>query len=295
MKYVLGIDGGGTKLELCLADLSGRSVERVRLDQPCNPWSSGVDSVAQTIRDGLNHFKPYHDDIVHIVAGIGGMLEHNQYTDRLQAVLKEVCPDILLTGDLLTSFRAGTDSSTGIMAICGTGSSIALFTDTALEPMVFDGVGTSGRELSLALARACQRGTIGAAGAAYLRHKAPAIDSLSTTHELYHDPSIKTLSSAVAELAVTSDEFKDMQPIIDTAVDRWRFKLYGYSRLFLQYQQGVTKIPIIIDGGVWNFDYFRTNITQPLVTEFPEIQFLFDKHTRPVDGAVRMALDLYKR
>lgn len=287
---MIGIDGGGSKLELCVADLAGSSIKTVRIERGCNPWSNGLVQTVQSLKEVLSQVASYKNDTQCIVAGMAGMLDENKFTRPLREVLESFCPNVVLTGDLPTSFRAVSDARSGLIAIAGTGSSLLLFKSDGSH-MAWDGVAPSGRDLGISLVRAWQRGSLGTAGAAFMQQHAQDIYALQTSDEIYHHAVIPKLGRLVAELDESVAEFKDLTIIIDTLVDRWRFKLYGFSKLYRQLEPGEGELSIVLNGGLWNFDYFRRNIVEPLSEEFPLSRFMFDPELPPVKGAVKLALE----
>jgi hypothetical protein len=290
MQYVIGVDGGGSKLELCVADLDGRIVKTVRVERGCNPWNNGLEQTLQVLNEAFDQVASYKDDTQCIAAGMAGMLDNNKFTQPLREVLESFCSKVVLTGDLPTSFRAVSDAQSGLIAIAGTGSSLLLLKSDGSH-MVWDGVAPSGRDLGISLVRAWQRGSLGDAGAAFMHQHAQSVFALETSEGTYHHAAIPKLGRLVAELDESSAEFNDLKIIIDALIDRWRFKLYGFSKLYRQFEPDDEELQIVLNGGLWRFDYFRRNIVKPLSAEFPRTRFLFDPERPPVKGAIKMALE----
>lgn len=71
-KYLLGIDGGGTKTEFLLTDLNGKEIRRLILG-PSNPVSTGIESTYSVLNDGIKEIcKGFNFSEISAYAGIAG-------------------------------------------------------------------------------------------------------------------------------------------------------------------------------------------------------------------------------
>ena len=75
MKYIVGLDGGGTKTNCVFADLSGKSVLQFS-GGPSNFLSIGTEKAASNIssliKSGLTKLNSEFNDIAIILAGVSG-------------------------------------------------------------------------------------------------------------------------------------------------------------------------------------------------------------------------------
>lgn len=291
-KYLLGIDGGGTKTEFAIADTSLKVIKTIRINKGSNPWGVGLAATLAVLDEGLKQLEEYKPHTVQAVAGISGCFVPNKFTEAIEQRLTTFCPNSRVVGDLPISFRAGTDQPTGIIAIAGTGSSVVHFFSEG-SPYVYDGVSVGGRDLGYWIAQAYLRGTLqGKAGRAFVAKTAPVLGegSLRTTADFYHSNQLNQLAKHISELSATSPEFKDLQIWIDVAADRWAYKLYGIVTKFINKEQ-LSSVPLVLSGSLWKLAYVREHVIHSLEKEFPEVHVLWDPKVRPVVGALRLAQD----
>ncbi len=295
MKYFIGIDGGGSKTDFVVADEQLQVIQKVHIQKSTNPWQSGLAETLAVLDEGFRQLGDYKSEAVAIVAGIGGCFSPNKFTAAIEDRLRQFCPQAHLVGDLPIGFRAVTERSTGIVAIAGTGSSVVQFFSDGSH-YLYDAVGCGGRDIGYWLAMAYRRQQLGEAGRAFLRQVAPIMegDTLQTTEDFYHDTALRELSRHVSELDIESEAFADIRATIDLAADRWRFKLYGIITKFLLKEPGASDVILVLSGGLWKFDYFRNQVSDPLKQEFPGLSIVFEPQAEPTLGALRMARELAK-
>lgn len=121
LRYLLGIDGGGTKTELLLTDLSGNEVDRLILGAS-NPVDIGMEATRQVLREGIRQLCSSIDlREVSVYAGLaGGITGNNQETVRL--FLKSLGFGAVASGsDVDTALQVCLQSGDGICLIMGTG------------------------------------------------------------------------------------------------------------------------------------------------------------------------------
>ena len=129
MKYLLGLDGGGTKTDMLLCMTDGTVVIRC-IGGPSSLTGQTEQEVYENIRYTLNQalvdFKTEKDTIVGFYAGISGAgLKTNQ--DKYREMFSELLPNAEKTdvgSDAVNALSSGTGQGDGIIAIAGTGSSV---------------------------------------------------------------------------------------------------------------------------------------------------------------------------
>lgn len=129
MKYLLGLDGGGTKTDMLLCTLDGTVI--------CRSIGGPSSLTGQTEKEAYSHIKETadklllccdlkKDNIVGFYAGISGAgLQANQ--DRFRNMFSEILPDVQafdVGSDAINALSSGIGQGDGIIAIAGTGSSI---------------------------------------------------------------------------------------------------------------------------------------------------------------------------
>lgn len=136
-KYVIGVDGGGTKTVAALADLNGKILS-IAKSGSSNPRNVGIKISAENIAKAINKVLPRtfsHQKvrgkkkakILAVFIGLPALEE--EYRDKKEKIKKEISKriskglgnKIKIDSDQLIAFRSGTDEKNGIMIIAGTG------------------------------------------------------------------------------------------------------------------------------------------------------------------------------
>lgn len=127
MKYLLGVDGGGTKTAFMLTDLDGNSVASITLSRS-NPNDIGIDNTIALLLEGFSSLCEQtgitNDCISAIFAGIAGVTA-NDFISRIKAAVSVAYPDSLIgvNHDGVNILYAAFPESDGAGVICGTGTS----------------------------------------------------------------------------------------------------------------------------------------------------------------------------
>lgn len=129
MRYILGIDAGGTKTHFVLADESGRLIAQAKSGQ-ANLHSASPDDIVANLKAGWKTLAK-ESGLKNIilsdcVAGIAG-LDSDSDLDVARKVMKKAFGAALpartkLVNDTVVGFRAGSKTGVGICVIGGTGS-----------------------------------------------------------------------------------------------------------------------------------------------------------------------------
>ena len=81
IKYLLGIDGGGTKTEFLLTDLNGKEIKRLMLGAS-NPVNLGLGGAEKVLADGITEIsKDVNLCNVSVFAGLAGGISGNNKTE----------------------------------------------------------------------------------------------------------------------------------------------------------------------------------------------------------------------
>jgi N-acetylglucosamine kinase-like BadF-type ATPase len=124
-KYVIGVDGGGTKTITALADLKGRILKKVKTG-PSSPRNNGMDKAAENVAEGIN--KLLRKDAAFIFVGLPAIEE--EYKSNKGELEKKILnklsfkTKIRVDSDQIVAFRSGTKEKSGVMVIAGTGCSV---------------------------------------------------------------------------------------------------------------------------------------------------------------------------
>ena len=123
MKYLIGVDGGGTKTAAALADIDGNII-RTAYAPGCNPNDIGFEQAMQNIFSAVQALNADIKDIAAIFCGVAGITA-SDYSARANKWLKERFPfsrsEALHDG--INVIYSAFPEGDGAIVICGTGSS----------------------------------------------------------------------------------------------------------------------------------------------------------------------------
>lgn len=130
-KYVIGVDGGGTKTTAALADLRGRILAQSE-SGPSNLRNLGIDRAVENIQEGIAKVtattKATQGEILTCFVGLAAVTEEYQKrTEEIKKMLTEATrairtAKVIIGSDQLVAFRSGTDEKNGVVLIAGTGA-----------------------------------------------------------------------------------------------------------------------------------------------------------------------------
>ena len=130
MKFIVGLDGGGTKTKCVFADESGKKLLELS-GRPGNFLSIGNDKAASNIvsliKSGLTKLDSSFDDILIIMAGISGAgrkLHADMLKDSLLKKLPEGFTNVFVESDARVALEGALGGEPGVVLIAGTGSVI---------------------------------------------------------------------------------------------------------------------------------------------------------------------------
>ena len=123
--YVIGVDGGGTKTMVALANLDGEILRLVRVG-PSNLRNVGIKKSAQNIALGIKKVLPKKGKILSIFVGLAAVEE--EYKSKKGKIKKEILKKLrnfkgrlTIGSDQIVAFKSGANEKDGIILISGTG------------------------------------------------------------------------------------------------------------------------------------------------------------------------------
>lgn len=293
MECFLLIDGGGSKTEFALSDKEGEILRSVTVAKGTNPWKhprfAGVEEV---LKDGLDQLN-ITEDIVACVAGMSGCHGDSKFKPDFENVIRPYINDapLLVTGDIITSFRALSDRTAGVLAINGSGSSIALLYEDG-DSYIFDAVGSGGRDIAVNLILSAQ-------GGYYSKEFEQWIESVIgepvaglSIPSMYENPRIYSVAKELTELPADHPIRIEVAPYIYSVAVRWVVKIWGavtkYRNVAKMSSDDV--VTVVLNGGVWRFDDIRETTISLL--KDAHLSILYDAKTSPIIGAIKLAKEL---
>lgn len=121
IKYLLGIDGGGTKTEFLLTDISGRVIKRCVLGAS-NPVSAGIENTKNVLIRGIAQVcKGTDRRAVSVFAGLAGGISGNNRA-LINGILADCGFGVYANGsDTDSALEAALGGKDGVAVIMGTG------------------------------------------------------------------------------------------------------------------------------------------------------------------------------
>jgi N-acetylglucosamine kinase-like BadF-type ATPase len=309
MKFVIGLDGGGSKTACLLADLKGNELGEGRGGSSSLTHRSESEvrkAIADALEAALKAATLKESDRSNCVAVCGGFAGAGRAsTDpQLEAILRDLLPSarVQVVPDYRIAFEAATQGRPGVVVIAGTGSIVYGRNAAGREcriggwgPDVSDeGSGFAiGREAVSAVMKACD----GRLPPTTLRERVLAAWSVEDEEGLIERmrldlaagrrPSFAPLLREVVEAALAGD--KVANTILERAATTLaEMAMHVGNRLKLK--RGAVRA---IGGVIHNSPQVQTIFTLTLLDRMPGAEIESAMHA-PVEGAVRMALALAK-
>ena len=123
--FVIGVDGGGTKTMVALADLKGKILKLTK-SGPSNLRNVGIKKAAQNIALGIKKVLPEKGKILSIFVGLAAVEE--EYKSKKREIKSEILKRLKnfkgkleIGSDQIVAFRSGVDEKNGVVLISGTG------------------------------------------------------------------------------------------------------------------------------------------------------------------------------
>lgn len=129
MKYVFAFDGGGTKTEISVHDLSGKQYFN-KLGKGSNHTSLGGENfhfvIGNLFKDAKNELNITNDDILFVFLGLSGADLVSDF-EKLEKACSKIFEEIpfKVVNDAWLILRSGLKEPYGAVAICGTGTNSA--------------------------------------------------------------------------------------------------------------------------------------------------------------------------
>lgn len=314
MDYLLGVDGGGTKTIIAVADLNGKIIlekttgssnfKGVGFKRAQRNFLSGIDLIIEDLES--KHDKPYFKSAYFGLAGLDTSYDKNIYSD---IVLNErITPYLnlqkaMLCNDTVIGLAAGSMCKNRIIIICGTGSNCYGINEEGKEAktngwdyiLADEG---SGLSMGLATLRAVMRAYDGRGEKTLLTKtifdflNINSIDELNkwTYDEAFSKDRFASLSLPLCKTAELGDkvaieilrnEAKEVILSVSTVAKKLNLENKSFDLVF-------------VGGNFKCVKYFKKIILNSLKKSFPGISYM-PLTKRPVEGAVRLALENLSR
>jgi len=132
-QFVIGVDGGGTKTSVALADMDGNIISKF-VSGVSNPRNVGIEAAAKEIAAGILGAIKGKRNITIASTFIGLPAMEEEFKGRKSEIIRElkkhkkIAPvfkgQIDIGSDQMVAFRSGANGRDGIVAIAGTGCAV---------------------------------------------------------------------------------------------------------------------------------------------------------------------------
>ncbi|MEK0317271.1 N-acetylglucosamine kinase [Cohnella sp. 56] len=300
MKYMLGLDQGGTKTIAALADPSGRILSAGYAGGSCHSilgMDHSMDRVKEAVADALARAGAEAGEIASVHAGMTGADFPYEYS-LLRNALRSATgvADVTVVNDCIIAYRGGTSSPTGAVLCIGTGTNAAILRPGA-EPFVYgyhvrddDSGGESLGSLAL---RAALDADVGLGPVTQLKPLILAHYGLADADALMEHwvqgklGSKKHLAPLVFEAAGAGDEAA-VRLVRDFGRRNARYVEAGLARFGIRADEAV----VILSGSLFKARpaILTEAVADSLTAAHPGLR-VAEAAYEPVVGAVLMALD----
>ena len=300
MKYAVGMDGGGTKTEVVIADEFGNTVQSFT-SGAINYNGTDEESVRRSFQEMMDQIAHTVGDLHHcqcICIGAAGV-SNPSVAERIRSVVKECgyTGDILIQGDHETALYGAHGKPDGVILIAGTGS-ICYGKNASGETHRTGGFGyliddegsgySIGRDLLSAVVRASD-GRIPPTVITELVYDRLRIDSVAEIVRFVYDKHTNKKDIAALAPILTEACLQGDQEAINIAAKSAKAlaELAGPVLNRLSMQDGV----IAMAGSVLlKNSYIQDEFMKIMKAAYPEALCITPKHSAAV-GAVMMALE----
>lgn len=299
-KYVIGVDGGGTKTTVALADLNGSIVRSITIGS-ASPRNIGIDKTVESVVGGIK--KVIRKNTVFIFVGLPAIEE--EYKLKASEIEKKISrrvskkAKIKVGSDQIVAFRSGTNEKSGVMIISGTGCSVhgwrggreakasgwgwladegsAIWTGRKVLQTVLKDIDSRGRKTELTKL-------------VFKKLKVSTPEKLIS--KIYNDKFLKILAS----LSITADQAAKEGDRAARMIMREGGEEVALATEAVIKNLGFRgkKFPLVLVGSMFNSDNFKKSFELHIKQSASKANIIYPKE-KPVLGAVKLAIENVKQ
>ncbi len=300
-KYLIAVDGGGTKTIAVMSDLKGRILKKAKTGST-NPNKIGFEKAIFNLKKIIFKITKGcpRNQIGFCYLGLAGGLEKDkEKKKKIEKFLKKIFSfPIKVEGDQKIAFRSGTDEIDGVLIIAGTGSISMGWRGKKEE--VSGGwdwlLGDQGSAFWIgkkALEEAIKTFD-GRRKETLLRKTIFQKLKIKNGKELYQKFYQKNFVKKVASISVMVDEIalkgnKTARKILEEAGKELnQMALSVIKKLKFRKQ-----FPLVLVGEVFNSKFVFQRVKKEIKKYYPQVQFIRPKKP-PIFGGIKIALENFK-
>lgn len=300
MKYIIGLDQGGTKTVAVVSDLQGHLLSAGYADgslHSSNGMAHSMERATEAIGEALKRANAESADVLCLHSGMTGADFPYEYELLREALIAATgIPDVRVENDCIIAYRAGTSSATGAVLCIGTGTNAAVVRQGA-PPFVYGyhirDEDSGGEALGNLALRAALDSEVGLERATDLKRLILGRYGLDNTDELMEGwiqgklGSRKHLVPLIFEAAEAGDEVA-VRLIVEFGTRNAKYVTAGLRHYGVPAQEA----EIVLSGSLFKArsPLLRTTVEEELKRHFPSVRIIHSVY-EPVVGAALLALD----
>ncbi len=297
--YVLGVDGGGTKIEFLVADYKLNPVVHFILEKNSNLKYVGPDELIANLQEGFQKIveKVSWSEIVYGYFGIAECgNKDNPHEQKVRDFIGQYLSKYTLADDQYSCFRSLSDRSVGVLGIAGTGSAINLFSPEGNK--INKSIGHGGRDFGRILLIEAKYNYLKPDSQIYQTVKNflgqdPVVfyDNL-TPEESIRGALITQIPMALSKEYNRGNEQlrQELDNYLVVIAGRWAHKLTTYCYASFGFRED-DDFDIVLTGGMWGWRRLLNITTTEVYKIFPKARVLHDSQVRPVVGCIKLAIE----
>ena len=309
MDCILGVDGGGTKTTVQIADCNGKLITEEKSGSS-NYKSVGIENakinINSAVLGAVRNLKA--SDKIFFKSSCFGLSGNDSREDKsiyrkiiFNSKIKHYLNSskTIICNDTRIGLAAGSNSRNGIMIICGTGSNCFGINEEGKEAKVngWDyilGDEGSGYEIGIKALRALMRAYDGRGSATLLSKTILEDLNIKNVSELirwaYKDSFSKDRIAAIAKTVCRTAEMED-EVSIGILKEEADEAVLSATTVINKLNLTDKEFDLVFVGNVFKCEkYFKAFLMKKLKDKFPKINFK-PLTKKPVEGAIKLALE----
>lgn len=311
MKYILGLDGGGTKTVIAAADLNGKIIAEIEfgstnfkgigVENSKKNFIEGFLRLAGNLKSDSDNSEPFFESSCFGLAGLNTDCDRKIFyeiilNDTVKPFLN--LDKVVLCNDSVIGLAAGTHKKNGIIIICGTGSNCYGINEEGMHAKTTGwdyilGDEGSGTSMGFKTLRAIMKAYDG---------RGPQTMLIKTVFEYIGINNIDELNSWVYDKPFSKDRFASLSlPLCNTAEMGDKVAINILKEEAKEVILSIKTVAKKLNLDSKDFDlvfvgknfrcvkYFKKIIMKELKKLFPSINFT-PLTNKPVEGAIKIAM-----
>jgi len=286
---ILGIDGGGTKTEVLISDFEGNKINEFYLKKGCNPNFNGIENSLNVLNEILNNLTELEKNQIKICyAGISGCQNVSENALKIEALLKTYFNKVIVSGDLLSNFKAISNNSEGLNVIAGTGSAITYVYDNKIFNYK-DEISYGGRQIGFLIVNLLKNNLFVNQEIENLFYQNILKNDLNFSNnfnDFFNDEKIISLTENFAKIVQNNIEYEELNQIFNCISYDWIYKISIFIQKFNLENKN---IDAVFTGSLWKFEKLRNCVFQNIKNQYPNLNLLYNNNIKPVIGCIKLA------